>query len=359
METPSGETPIGKRLSALGRGFRENRVFAAATVLTLIWLGGVLAYAAGFFGLFESAILARAATALEIALFILAALAPATLFFYGAHLAQQAEEIRRAASRLADSIDALHGREPGTPDRPVPDQAELAAALAAALRAPLEEEKAALAAALARIDAALGPMQEMMARIEGRESAARREGKIAGPPAPADGAQPALPLAGEPKPAEGVRWDSVVRALDFPRDEHDREGFAALRAAVKEREFAELLQAAEDVLTLLAADGLYMEDMTPEAATLEDWVAYARGARGPDIAAVGGLRDEEALTTIRGRMRSDVVFRDSALHFLRRFDRLLGRMARELGSDPMILEAGDSRTGRAFMIIARVTGAFD
>lgn len=58
METPSGETPIGKRLSALGRGFRENRVFAAATVLTLIWLGGVLAYAAGFFGLFESAILA-------------------------------------------------------------------------------------------------------------------------------------------------------------------------------------------------------------------------------------------------------------------------------------------------------------
>ncbi len=42
-----------------------------------------------------------------------------------------------------------------------------------------------------------------------------------------------------------------------------------------------------------------------------------------------------------------------------RFDRLIRRMTAELGEDPLILEAANSRTGRAFMLVARVTGAFD
>ena len=53
------------------------------------------------------------------------------------------------------------------------------------------------------------------------------------------------------------------------------------------------------------------------------------------------------------------MFRDTALHFLRRYDALIARMAKELGEDQMIAEMGDTRTGRAFMLIARVSGAFD
>ena len=86
---------------------------------------------------------------------------------------------------------------------------------------------------------------------------------------------------------------------------------------------------------------------------------YAEGARGAEVSALGGVSDEVAVAVARGRLKRDAVFRDTALHFLRRFDALMARMARELGEDQMIAEIGDTRTGRAFMLIARVSGAFE
>ncbi|MEX2518351.1 MAG: hypothetical protein WD969_03350 [Paracoccaceae bacterium] len=346
--------------AALGRVTRlvgASRPFAAAAGLSAVWLSGVIAYAAGFFGLFEGALLGtRAASALEIALFALAALAPITLFFYGALLAQKAEDVRAETTRLAGCIDALRA-SPGSRAEPPP--ASPAVNIGEAVKAALGEERAALSAALLRLDAALAENQAILSRIEGRESAARRDGKLANPAAPTDAAQHALPLEPDAAAPEQLRWDSVVRALDFPRDKTDKTGFAALRATLKDPEFAELLQAAEDVLTLFSEDGFYMEDVQATAASLDDWRRYAAGARGAEIAAIGGVRDESTLAKARERMRRDIIFRDSSLHFLRRFDRLIRRMTQELGTDPMILEAADSRTGRAFMILARVSGAFD
>ncbi|MFV0474412.1 MAG: hypothetical protein ACK5MQ_09450 [Pikeienuella sp.] len=369
----AGDWLNGSWAGRIVRACRESRPFAVAGLLSAAWLGGVLAYAAGFFGLFENALVAPPrATALEIALFALAALAPIVLFVFGALVMRQAMEMREEARRFADALEAIsEGRiavlprpEPGPrgPDPTSAAQAETRDALKA-LRAKLAAQEAVLKDlrdAIARIETReTAPRREPLAR---QESPARREEKTtARPAAPRDRAQPALPLTPSPEAhsPEGVRWASVARALDFPRDQNDRTGFAALRETLKEREFAELLQAAEDVLTLLASDGLYMEDLAPGPAALEDWIAYAGGARGGDVAAVGGIVDEDALAKLQTRMRGDVIFRDSALHFLRRFDRLMGRMVRELGPDPLILDAANSRTGRAFMLIARVTGAFD
>ncbi len=334
-----------RRLSGLVRG---DRPFAAAALLSLIWIGGVVAYGAGFFGLVASLTEGpRTAFALEIALFLLAALAPVTFFFLAAHLARQAARLREEAAELK----TLLAERPADPD--------LAAALAVAARAALAEEKTALAASIAALDKAAEETKAMVARIEGRESAARREAKLALPRKAQDAAQPALPLGAEPPAAEGLSWVSIVRALDFPRNEGDKAGFAALRAALREPEFATLLQAAEDMLTLFSEDGLYMEDVAAGQATAEAWMRYAAGARGAEIAEVGGVTDEVALALVRARMRKDVIFRDSGLHFLRRFDRLMRRMAKELGPDPLIVEAADTRSGRAFQILARVTGAFD
>lgn len=337
-----------RRLVALIRG---DGPFAAAAALSLLWIGGVVAYGAGFFGFIAAAVEGpRPAFALEIGLFALAALAPVTFFFLAAHLARAAAALREEAASLRA---ALADRPPSPAD---PD---LAAALAVAARAALAEEKTALSASIAALEKAAQETRTMVARIEGRESAARREAKLALPRPAQDAAQPALPLGQEPPAAEGLSWVSVVRALDFPRDKADKAGFAALRAALKEPEFAELLQAAEDMLTLFSEDGLYMEDIAARQGKAEDWARYAAGARGAEIAAVGGVTDEVALALVRGRMRADVIFRDGALHFLRRFDRLIRRMVKELGPDALIVEAADTRSGRAFQILARVTGAFD
>jgi hypothetical protein len=160
-------------------------------------------------------------------------------------------------------------------------------------------------------------------------------------------------------PARSLTWDDLVRALDFPRDERDAAGFAALEAALSDADFRALLQAAEDVLALLAAQGLHMEDFTPETPSVEAWAAYAEGARGPKAAAVGGVHDPEALETVRERARTDPVFRDAGLVFARRWNALVARVVRDLGPDPVLARLGDTRSGRAFMLLARALGAFD
>jgi hypothetical protein len=119
------------------------------------------------------------------------------------------------------------------------------------------------------------------------------------------------------------------------------------------------MQAAEDVLTLLAADGLHMEDFSPKAPALSDWRAYADGARGAKVAALGGVEDEEALERVRARMKRDSIFRDACLVFARRWATLAQRFFREQGDDALMLTIADSRSGRAFMLTARAMGAFD
>ncbi len=363
-ETPDQTGNRSRYLRAVRRSgglAASSRSFLVATILSVVWLGGVIAYAAGFFGLFEAALLTpRTASALEIALFALAALAPVTLFYYGALVARKAEEIRSETARLSSAIDALrHAVAP----RSVPSASELASALTAATRTTMAEEKASLAAAMSRLDEALGETRAMVDRIEGRESQARRAAKTVGGAKPlADGEQPALPFGAEAALGDGappIPWENVVRALDFPRDEKDQQGFALLRQVVADKEVADLLQAAEDMLNFLAAEGLFMEDLPPDPPPPRLWRAYAEGARGDQVAALGGVTDEVAVAVTRGRLKRDAIFRDTALHFLRRFDALLARMVKELGDDPMVAELGDTRTGRAFMLVARVNGVFD
>ncbi|MEL6792706.1 MAG: hypothetical protein AAFP78_04580, partial [Pseudomonadota bacterium] len=267
--------------------------------------------------------------------------------FYGALLARKAEEIRSETARLSSAIDAL--RVSVSP-RSTPGANELAQALTTATRSSLAEEKAAMAEAMDRLDAALAETQSMVDKLEGRESQARRAAKtVSGPKRLSDGEQPVLPFGATTdidREGRPIPWQNVVRALDFPKDEKDVDGFAALRQVVADKEIADLLQASEDTLTVLAEEGLYMEDLKPQVAPIQTWLRYAEGARGAEVAALGGITDEVAVAISRGRLKRDAVFRDTALHFLRRFDALIERMARELGEDAMILEMGDKLEGR-------------
>ncbi len=150
----------------------------------------------------------------------------------------------------------------------------------------------------------------------------------------------------------------LVRALNFPDNDQDTRGFDALRRALKDRNARQLVQAAQDVLTLLSQDGIYMDDLRPDRARPEIWRRFANGERGRAMAALGGIRDRSSLTLTSGRMREDTIFRDAAHHFLRRFDKTLIAFEPN-ATDEEISALSETRTARAFMLLGRVTGAFD
>jgi len=149
-----------------------------------------------------------------------------------------------------------------------------------------------------------------------------------------------------------------IRALNFPETTEDEEGFAALRQALQDRKTAQIIQAAQDVLTLLSQDGIYMDDLRPDMARPEIWRQFAQGARGRPVAALGGVRDRTSLALTAARMKQDPIFRDAAHHFLRRFDQMFSEFESE-ASDSEVAALGETRTARAFMLLGRVAGTFD
>ncbi|WP_170772613.1 hypothetical protein [Ruegeria lacuscaerulensis] len=152
--------------------------------------------------------------------------------------------------------------------------------------------------------------------------------------------------------------DVFIRALNFPETQEDTEGFNALRLALKDRKAAQLVQASQDVLTLLSQEGIYMDDLRPDMARPEIWRQFAQGARGRSVAALGGIRDRSSLALTSARMKQDPIFRDAAHHFLRRFDHMIIEFEPE-ASDADLTALGDTRTARAFMLLGRVAGTFD
>lgn len=171
--------------------------------------------------------------------------------------------------------------------------------------------------------------------------------------------QPALAL-GTPTDADTapISIADFIRAMNFPDSPSDREGFAALRRALDDHKLSKLIRAAQDALTLLSQDGIYMDDLRPDRARPEIWRRFARGERGKPIAALGGVRDRSSLALTAARMRQDTIFRDTVHHFLRLFDRTFTEFE-EHASDQDVASLAETRTARAFMLLGRVTGIFD
>lgn len=179
----------------------------------------------------------------------------------------------------------------------------------------------------------------------------------AAPQPPAD--QPSLALGTTPEDSDPpLERPDLIRALNFPDDENDIEGFAALRRALRDRNARKLVQASQDVLTLLSQDGIYMDDLRPEPASAGLWRRFAHGERGISMDRLGAVRDHAPLTSATGRMREDTIFRDAVHHFLRRFDQMVVTFE-EHATDTDLIELAETRTARAFMLLGRVTGTFD
>jgi hypothetical protein len=278
---------------------------------------------------------------LRIVLIVMAIFLPVAIIYVAAAASRSARVMREESQRLQVAIDGI--RETYLQDRAA--QAQQPASI---------KENPGVAEKLEEI--AKETQAPVSVTFQTKREAATPVRPVA--QAPADD-QPALALgtSAEDMTPPLPRPD-LIRALNFPDTDQDTAGFAALRRALKDRNARQLVQASQDMLTLLSQDGIYMDDLRPDRARPEIWRRFARGERGRTMAALGGVRDRSSLALTAGRMREDTIFRDSAHHFLRKFDNMLVVFEPE-ASDEDLIALSETRTARAFMLLGRVTGAFD
>ncbi len=270
---------------------------------------------------------------------MLAVFMPVGMIWVAATAARSSKIMREESQRLQSAIDAIRhayiAQSQGGSSAAQPSVAQ-----------KLDE----IAAAQRKTESALATF------TSSRES---RPAAPAAAPQPQAEEQTALPLGTTAEDmAPKISREEFIRAIHFPETADDTEGFNALRRALKDHATSGLVQAAQDVLTLLSQDGIYMDDLNPDMARPEVWRQFAAGARGRQIAALGGVRDRSSLALAAGRMREDPIFRDAVHHFLRRFDKSFAQFESE-ASDAEISELANTRTARAFMLLGRVAGVFD
>ena len=159
-------------------------------------------------------------------------------------------------------------------------------------------------------------------------------------------------------PQHPLSHEDFVRAANFPHSSEDRVGFTVLRLALQNDKTSPFIRAAQDVLTLLSQEGIYMDDLKPDQPRAEAWRHFGQGLRGKDIAQLGGIRDRKIIETVSQRMRDDMVFRDAVHHFLRKFDLVFTEFCEE-ATDDNLAQFGETRSGRAFMLLGRIAGTFD
>lgn len=175
-------------------------------------------------------------------------------------------------------------------------------------------------------------------------------------PRPVAEARAPAPRTDAPAP-DPVDADTLIRALNFPDGPDDAQAIAALRRALQDADHARVLRAAQDVVTLLAGQDLYMDDLPPEPAPPAVWRRFAEGARGSAVAALGGIHDGTALDIAAALLERDEIFRDTAHHFLRHFDAMLTRHLPDM-DDAQIAVLAETRSARAFMLLGRIAGVF-
>jgi len=329
------------RPTPLGIYDRPNRapvtgIEVAALVLSVLWLGASVVF---FF--LSPGNGSENVDSLRFLMTMLAVFMPVAMIWVAATAARSSRVMREESQRLQTAIDAIRQSF-------VAQQQRAAISSSPSVSRKLDE----IAAATKKTETALATFSTSR-RVVARP--------LSGPSQDANdsGDQGSLALG---TPAEELSaplpTEDFIRALNFPETAEDEAGFAALRRALRDRRAAQLIQAAQDVLTLLSQDGIYMDDLRPDMARPDIWRQFAQGTRGRAVAALGGIRDRTSLALTSGRMKQDNIFRDAAHHFLRLFDQMIAEFE-PLASDADLSALSETRTARAFMLLGRVAGTFN
>ncbi|SPH23382.1 hypothetical protein DEA8626_02446 [Defluviimonas aquaemixtae] len=312
-------------------------VAGVASVLWLALIGGFFLFSGDGEG---------SGGALSSVLVLVAIFLPIALIWIAALTLRTARAVRSETERLQSAIDAMR-------------YAYVSQAQAGLNKITVEKRLDEIAASARQTENAIVTFTTSRDTGHVQPSADRKAALAAPKPADPEEEQPALAL-GTPAEAlaQPVSIADFIRALNFPDNANDTEGFRALRRALNDRALAKLIRAAQDALTLLSQDGIYMDDLRPDRARPELWRRFAQGERGRQFGALGGVRDRSSLALTAARMRQDTIFRDTAHHFLRQFDKTFSEFEKN-ATDAEIVELTETRTARAFMLLGRVTGIFD
>lgn len=336
-ETPS-PTPLG--IYDKPRRDTISDIEVVALVLSILWLIGAAIFFLSIPSSDETG--ASGLDSLRFLMTILAVFMPVAMIWVAATTARSARVMREESQRLQTAIDAIRqayvAQNQGRNTSSEPSVARKLDEIAAATR----KTETALATFSSRRDA---PSTRPGPTSSGVETVPDNQGSLALGTRAEDIAPP-------------IDRADFIRALNFPETADDHDGFSALRRALQDRQASQLIQAAQDVLTLLSQDGIYMDDLRPDMARPEIWRQFANGVRGRAVASLGGVRDRSSLALSAGRMKQDPIFRDAAHHFLRRFDKTFAEFE-ETATDADISALSETRTARAFMLLGRVAGTFD
>lgn len=336
MADGPNKADVSLRTGVRTDGIRVTVIEVIAIVISLIWLVGVALF---FLVLPGEGDGAASIDSLRFVMTLMAIFLPIAMVWIAAMAARSARIVREESQRLQSAIDGM--RQTYVADRQ---------SRGTGIEPTVERKLNEIARATQKTEAALATFAT--SRPSGQH-------KPAPAPTPKGNDQPSLELGTTAEDlAPPISKPDLVRALNFPDTDSDEVGFAALRRALKDRTAKQLIQASQDVLTLMSQDGIYMDDLRPDRARAEIWRRFAHGERGKTVAALGGVRDRSSLALTSGRMREDMIFRDAAHHFLRKYDQMLVAFEAE-ASDEDIAALAETRTSRAFMLLGRVTGAFD
>ena len=275
-----------------------------AGILSVFWVVSVLAY-------ILTSPPGDDVKTLGLVMTLLIVFLPLALIWVAVITLRSVRDLRAETARLQAAVDAMRA-----------SYLQASSQMQAAALKPSVEKK------LDEIAAATKQAETVLATFTSRrdtaltQPSADRKAALAMPKPDPEAEEPRLALG---TPAEEMRpplsMADFICALNFPESPDDKEGFRALRMALEDRSVAKLIRAAQDVLTLLSQEGIYMDDLKPEMARPDVWRRFAAGERGRTIAALGGIRDRSSLALTAARMREDTIFRDAAHHFLRTFDR--------------------------------------
>ncbi len=154
-----------------------------------------------------------------------------------------------------------------------------------------------------------------------------------------------------------LTWEILLKALNFPDDAKDMIGFEALKIANQNKPIADLLRASEDFLNLLAHQGIYLDDLNFDKPSVEAWRNFSSNELPVSAKKLDCIGIEQHFDKLKARMRSDTIFRDSAFILIRRFDQLMKEKLSE-ATDQQVFSISNTRTGKAFLIIGKISDIF-